>query len=283
VRALLAVLALVAGGWTSGGPALYEQACAGSLRVQRTGTIRSQALDELSGIVASRSRPGTYWVVNDSGGGARVYAIGASGRLRQTVRVTGAPATDWEDVARGPGPRHGVDYLYLADIGDNDARRRHVEVARIPEPARGQKAVRATRIVLRYPDGQRDAEALLVDPRRGTIVIVTKAIGGARVYEAPARGGLLHRAGSVATLAPVTGASVSAAGDTIAVRTYISVLVWRRSPGTSLAAALAGRACTAPPPPERQGEAIAIAANGRRIVTVGEGVRPPVYAIAAPS
>ena len=132
---LLAALALAAGGWTAGGQTLYDAACAGSLRVERTGTVRSPALDELSGIVASRSRPGTYWVVNDSGGGARVYAIGASGRLRQTVRVIGAPAVDWEDVALGPGPRAGIDYLYLADIGDNLARRRQIEVARIPEPA----------------------------------------------------------------------------------------------------------------------------------------------------
>jgi len=270
---------IVAGGSTAAAQTLYDAACAGELAVRRTGIVRSPALDELSGIAASRSRPGTYWVVNDSGGGARVYAIGASGRLRQTVRVTGAPALDWEDVALGPGPSPGRDYLYMADIGDNDARRRQIEVARIPEPAPGQTAVRATRIVLRYPDGPRDAEALVVDPRRRTIVIVTKVIGSARVYEAPARGGLLRRAGSVATLAPVTGASVSARGDVIVLRTYLSVLLWRRSPGTSLAEALEGRSCAAPAPRERQGEAVAISRNGRRLFTVGEGVRPPVYAI----
>jgi hypothetical protein len=241
--------------------------------------VRSPELAELSGITASRSRPGTFWVVNDSGGGPRVYAIAASGRLRQAVRVTGAPAVDWEDVALGPGPIPGRDYLYVADIGDNDARRRRIELARIPEPAPGRRTARATRIVLRYPDGAHDAEALVVDPRRGTIVVVTKSIGGARVYEAPAGGGLLRRAGSVSTLAPVTGAGVSPGGDVVALRTYLSVLVWRRPPGTSLAAAFTGRACTAPSPPERQGEAVAVAANGRRLVTVGEGVRPAVYAI----
>jgi hypothetical protein len=281
VRALLAplVAALVAGGWTTGSPSLYDEACAGGLRVQRTGTVRSPALDELSGIVASRSRPGTYWVVNDSGGGARIYAIGLGGRLRQTVHVDGAPAIDWEDVALGPGPSAGVDYLYVADIGDNDGVRRQIELARLPEPRRGQAAARATRIVLRYPDGPRDAEALVVDPRRGTIVVVAKAIGGARVYEAPARGGRLRRVGTVATLAPVTGASVSASGDVVALRTYLSVLVWRRTPGTALAAAFAGRPCTAPAPPERQGEAIAVSAGGARLVTVGEGVRPPIFAV----
>lgn len=280
IKLLIAALALVAGGWTASAPTLYEAACTGSLGVQRTGTVRSSALGELSGIVASRSRPGTYWVVNDSGGGSRVYAIGASGRLRQTVRVSGAPALDWEDIALGPGPSPGRNYLYVADIGDNDARRRQIEVVRIPEPVPGQTAVRATRIVLRYPDGPRDAEALVVDPRRGTFVIVAKAIGGARVYEGRARGGTLRRAGSVFTLAPVTGASVSARGDVIALRTYLSVLLWRRSPGTSLGEALGGRPCAAPAPPEQQGEAVAISANGRRLVTVGEGARPPVYAIA---
>jgi hypothetical protein len=281
VRALLAsVLAFVAGGWTAGPQPLYEAACDGRLRVERTGTVRSPALDELSGIVASRSRPGTYWVVNDSGGGPRIYAIGLTGRLLQAVRIRAAPTLDWEDLALGPGPSPGVDYLYAADIGDNDAVRRQVELARVPEPAPGQTAARATRILLHYPDGPRDAEALLVDPRRGTIVVVTKAIGGARVSEAPAGGGRLRRVGSVSTLAPVTGASVSGRGDVVALRTYLSVLVWRRAPGTPLAAAFAGRACTAPSPPERQGEAVAIAANGNRLVTVGEGRHPPIYAIA---
>ena len=282
VRALEAVLAvaLVAGGWTSGSPSLYEAACAGRLRVQQEGAVRSAALDELSGIVASRRRPGTYWVVNDSGGGARIYAIGLGGGLRQTVRVDGAPAVDWEDIALGPGPSPGIDYLYVADIGDNDAARSKIEVARVPEPARGQTAVRATRIVLRYPDGPRDAEALVVDPRRGTIVVVAKAIGGARVYEAPARGGRLRRVGSVSTLEPVTGASVSPGGDVVALRTYLSVLVWRRPAGAPLASALAGRSCTAPAPPERQGEAIAFSASGTRLVTVGEGSRPRIFAIA---
>lgn len=280
------MLVLAAGGWAvAAGRAaapqtLYESACAGGLAVQRTGTVRSAALDELSGIAASRSRPGAYWVLNDSGGGARVYAIGVSGRLRQTVRVTGAPALDWEDIALGPGPAPGRDYLYLADIGDNGARRHRIEVARIPEPAPGQTAVRAERIVLRYPDGPRDAEALAVDPRRRTIVIVTKAIGSARVYEGSIRGGLLRRAGSVSTLAPVTGASVSTRGDVIVLRTYLSVLLWRRRAGTSLGEALAGRSCAAPAPRERQGEAVAVAGDGRWLVTVGEGAYPPVYAIA---
>lgn len=280
--ALLGLLsaALVSGGWTAGTQPLYEAACADTLRVERAGTVRSLALDELSGIVASRSRPGTYWVVNDSGGGARLFALGLSGRVRQTVAVTGAPAIDWEDVALGPGPRPGVDYLYVADIGDNDTERRQVEVARVPEPAPGRSAARATRLVFRYPDGPRNAEALVVDPRRRTIVVVAKAIGGAGVYEAPARGGLLRRVGSVSTLAPVTGASVSAGGDVVVLRTYGSVLLWRRPSGAPLAAAFAGRSCAAPSPPERQGEAVAIASDGSRLVTVGEGSRPPIYTIA---
>lgn len=282
VRTLLASLgiALLAGGWTAGARSLYDDACAGRIGVQQAGTVRSPALGELSGIVASRTRPGTYWVVNDSGGAARIHAIGLAGGLRQTVRVDGAPAIDWEDIALGPGPSPGVDYLYVADIGDNNAARSQIEVARLREPAGGQTAVRATRIVLRYPDGPHDAEALVVDPRRGTIVVVAKAIGGAGVYEAPARGGRLRRVGSVSTLAPVTGASVSAGGDVVALRTYLSVLVWRRLSGSSLAAALAGRSCAAPAPPERQGEAIAFSANGARLVTVGEGGRPPIYVIA---
>ncbi len=281
IAAAAALAALV---WAAPAPAgvdLYEAACDGTLGIERAGTVRSPLLDEISGIVASRSRPRLLWALNDSGDAPRVYALTLAGRLVQTVEVGNARAIDWEDLARGPGPRPGVDLLYAADIGDNKGERRAITVYRFPEPRPGVAVVRARRITLRYPTGPRDAEALLVDPLRGTLVVLTKALGRSEIYTSPASGGTLRRIATLPLLAPVTAADVSAAGDLVVVRTYLSVLLWRRPPGTPLGAAFQGRPCEAPAPAERQGEAVAFTARATGLVTIGEGLRPAVNLIRA--
>ena len=58
-----------------------------------------------------------------------------------------------------------------------------MDVYRVPEPGPGSAPTApAARLTLRYPDGPHDAEALLVDPRGGTLAIVTKGLAGARAY-----------------------------------------------------------------------------------------------------
>ena len=88
-----------------------------------------------------------------------------------------------------PGRRpNGRPLLYVGDIGDNASRRASIDVYRVPEPRVGAAAsAPAARLRLRYPDGAHDAEALLVDPLRGDLVIVTKVLGAARAYRASAR------------------------------------------------------------------------------------------------
>ena len=140
---------------------------------------------------------------------------------------------------------------------------------------------------MRYPDGAHDAEALLVDPRSGDLVVVTKELDGrARVYRAPGR----LAAGSETTLRRVatlrlglavlvTGGDVSRSGSVVALRTYGSVLLFARPAGKPLWAAFAGRRCRGIAPPELQGEAIAVSSGGRSYVTVGEGERPRIYRV----
>ena len=63
-----------------------------------------------------------------------------------------------------------------------------IDVYRVAEPRVGAGATApADRLRLRYPDGAHDAEALLVDPLRGDLVIVTKVLGAARAYRTSAR------------------------------------------------------------------------------------------------
>jgi hypothetical protein len=264
-------------------------ALCGRLRIAATGRVAAAAAVELSGLVVSRTQPRVLWTHNDSGDRARVLAVTTTGRLLADVAVTGAANVDWEDIAIGPAPAGG-DALYIADTGDNLARRRAVVVYRVPEPrvsgGGGPAAsARAARLVLRYPDGAHDAEALLVDRSSGALVVVTKSLGGdAGVYVAarPVAGAttLLRRRGrlSLGLGQAVTAGDVSSDGRTIALRTYDRALVWTRRAREPLAAALRRRPCVARAHllAEGQGEALALTGDGRAFYTVPEGSRPVI-------
>jgi hypothetical protein len=284
----------IAAGLAAATPPLVDAACDGRLVLRSGGALRAAELDEVSGIVESRRRAGVFWIHNDSGGGARLYAVGLDGRRLATFGLAGVEARDWEDIAAGPGPVAGGRYLYVGDIGDNARRRRTISVLRLREPAVDPAAAPAAgtirdvdELVLRYPDRAHDAEALLVDPRSGDLLVVTKEVDGrAAVFRASGR----LAAGSetvlrrVATLSLglatlVTGGDVSRSGAVVALRTYGSVLLYLRPAGRPVWAAFRRRPCRGLAPPETQGEAIALRTGGRSYVTVGEGVRPPVHRV----
>src|SRR5215203_986867 len=59
----------------------------------------SSELREASGIAASRTQAGVFWMHNDSGSEPVLYRTNASGAILSAVRVAGATNVDWEDVA----------------------------------------------------------------------------------------------------------------------------------------------------------------------------------------
>ena len=252
------------------------------MRSRVTGRVSSPAATELSGLVLSHSRPGVFWTHNDSGDGARLLAVRASGETVADIALAGAENVDWEDMAVGPGGA-----LLVGDIGDNDARRESIVVYRVPEPGgtgTGEATI-AARHELRYPEGARDAEALLFDRFSGALVIVTKSFGGeAGVYAArrpsSRRVTTLRHTGTVrlGPLEAVTAGDVSADGRTIALRTYDQAYVWRRRAGEAMRDALRRRPCRADADlsVEGQAEALALTRDGRAFVTVPEGPRPPL-------
>jgi hypothetical protein len=255
-------------------------AICGPLRTVVTGTLKAPDATELSGLVASPTQPGVLWAHNDSGDRARIFALRSDGSQIASLDVPGAEATDWEDIAVGPGGD-----LLLGDIGDNGSVRASVDVYRVPEPrlaAGPSSTAAATRLRLTYPDGAHDAETLLADPRTGELVIVTKRLDGrSGVYVAhvPARGdaqdAVLRHAGDlklgVGGLA--TAGDVSADGATVAIRTYTSLYAWTRKPGATLAATLTRAPCVGSVSlfREGQGESLALSRDGRSFYTVPEG------------
>src|SRR5262249_30923969 len=94
------------------------------------GTVTASGIREASGMLASPDNPGVLWVENDSGNPNSIFAIDTSGHLLGTYFLDGVNNVDWEDMAVGPGPVPGVQYLYLA----NSATGSSSVVVRVPEP-----------------------------------------------------------------------------------------------------------------------------------------------------
>jgi len=99
--------------------------CGADAQHSVTGYVSDGALDEISGLTASRRTSNRYWVHNDSGDGPHLYAINSAGSLRQTVSLSGVSPRDWEDIATGPGPIGGEPYLYVADFGQPPSTEHH--------------------------------------------------------------------------------------------------------------------------------------------------------------
>ena len=133
---------------------------------------------ESSGLVAV---DGLVVTTNDSGDSGRVFTVDPA--TGATVGVTTWP-TDPEDVeALAPaGPGH----VWVADIGDNQHARASVSVLRVPV-GRGDRDVVPEAYELVYPDGARDAEALVSHPVTGQLFLVTKGVFAGTVYAAPQR------------------------------------------------------------------------------------------------
>lgn len=234
-------------------------------------------LHETSGAAMSRRHAGAWWSINDSGNAPEVFALDSAGRMLGRARVRGARNRDWEDMAAGPCAGGAGDCLYVADVGDNDNERREVAVYRVPEPAlEDDSTAAAERFLARYPDGPRDAEAFFVLPDGGAYVVTKGTREPVELYRLPLAASGTAVMERVRVLDPrerqppdrVTGAAATADGRWIAIRTYARLELWRRDELFG-----AGRPAVATPLgslAEKQGEAVALGAGGRVLLTTEE-------------
>jgi hypothetical protein len=257
------------------------------LTILDTAALRAPRLDESSGAAMSTLVPGVVWTHNDSGDGPYLYATDLSGRDLGRVRVEGAHATDWEDLAAGPCIVAPGRCLYVGDIGDNGRRRTRIVVYRLREPRPPSGASDTLRavpvldsLVLRYPSRRRDAEALAVTGD-GTILLVSKEFSGSPLlFRADARvpggpqdlievGPLEMRSG----LLPgrlVTGAAVAPGDSLLVVRTYVSLHFFRLHHGWETAPD-GTRAGITIPVVEPQGEGVTFDGPDRLVLTSERG------------
>lgn len=233
-------------------------------------TFQDEAISESSGLVVRGDRLHT---INDSGDGPKVYAVDR--RTGETVAVDEFSDEEPEDLeALAPGP-DGT--LWVGDIGDNRRARGSIQVHRFVPSDEGGR-VRAATYELAYPDGPHDSEALLVHPRTGRVLVVTKRpiVGGA-VYRAPKvlrEGGVhqLERAGAVSGM--ITDGTFLPDGRHVLVRTSGGAAVYTYPGFDRVAEFLL--------PLQEQGEGIAAGDDGR-VYLSSEGVFSDVLVMDLPA
>lgn len=245
------------------------------------GKLELDDLNEISGIAASRKNKNVFWLHNDSGDRNVIYAVNAQARHLGTYEIVGAKHGDWEDIAIGPGPSEGQHYIYIGDIGDNDANHNMQYIYRVLEPkvSETQVPVRiklygAQKISFVYPDGPRDAETLMVDPLTKDIYIVSKREAKVFVYCAPypqhtSQPITLQRV-AVLPISWVVAGDISPTGNEILIKTYDAIYYWSRTPQKPLWQAFSQESVMLPYYLEPQGEAIAWQADGMGYITVSE-------------
>ncbi|MGV9315569.1 WD40 repeat domain-containing protein [Streptomyces sp. NPDC003691] len=229
-------------------------------------SFQDDRITESSGLAASRAHPGIYWTHNDQDE-PRVFAVDSrTGKTVATVTLKGVgKPRDMEAVSVGPDGR-----VYVGDIGDNrNGTWPHVWIYAFKEPARlGDTTVRATQYTVKYADGARDAEALMVHPKTGRAYIASKNEDGGGLYEGPAKlsssgTNVFRRIGEVPW---VTDGAFSPDGKRLVLRSYFSARGFEWKPEGRL-----GSDDRVKAPIQGQSEGVTYTADGRALMFGSEG------------
>jgi hypothetical protein len=248
-----------------------------------SGEIELAKINEASGLIASRSNPKAFWTHNDSGDKNQLYLINQSGKNLGTFTLEGALARDWEDISIGPGPKMNTNYLYVGDIGDNQAQYNEKMIYRFIEPdisnlTTFEKATipktNIETITFQFPDGKRDSETLMVDPTSKDIFIVSKREKkvGLYVLRFPQSTRKLNTLIKVATLDlhNIVAGDISFDGTEVLLKDYHNIYYWKKELNESIEQLLQLPPKRLPYKPEPQGEAIAWKLNSSGFYTVSE-------------
>lgn len=247
-----------------------------------TAAMQRQDYIELSGIAESHKTPGVLYVFNDGDISNEIYLTNKSGGDLGRIILDGASPRDWEDMAVGPGPDASKTYVYMADIGDNNAAYKSVTIYRFIEPdlsaANANSQIHVTafdKIQVTYSRGAANAETLLLDPVTRDLIIATKESSKSYLYVIP----YPQSTTTVTTIAPsamlgfdfLTSGDISADGKEILLRNKSQIWYWKRADGESIVTTLLKKPQDAPyAANEHQGEGVGFAANGGGYYTDSE-------------
>lgn len=268
--------------------------------------ITDPALNEISGIAASRRNDGIYWVHGDAPRPAELLAINAKGTLIARLRIEGVRAVDWEDIASYR--KDGKAWLLVGDIGDNNGSRSSYELIAIEEPEIDGKVSTlgvkpAWRLPFRYADGAHDCEAMAVDtvsnevllinkhaplaihslaldpPRHKSDVAIATRLGALESIPQPDAGERLARFPSARFGGSPTGMDIDASGRLAVVLTYRDAWLFERRAAMSWLEAFDKPLQRLTLPPLPQAEAIGFSPDSRYLLIGSENLPAPLLRV----
>ena len=191
-------------------------------------------IDEGSGLV--HLQDSTVWLINDSGNADKIYQVNFRGEMLRELKVDNAKNRDWEDLAIDQKGN-----VYIADIGNNNNRRKELIIYKIPNPEKEKgNRIEAKKIKFSYPEQKKyppkkknlkyDAEALFY--WQDHLYIITKNSaspfdGEALIYRVPSKKGE-YKATRIGSFTPctdysycrITAADISPDGKKIVLLSY---------------------------------------------------------------
>lgn len=253
----------------------HEDVDIGFVSVPESKRIIPGAIDEASGIADSKANPAYLWVEQDGDNPNDITLLSYNGSIAKRINIRSAINRDWEDIALAAGPDPGINYLYIADIGDNNSAFSYYTIYRFAEPSLSTDTVSIyDRIRFEYPDGPHDAEAFLVDNTTKDIYIFTKQDIGSRIYRLayPQNTTAINTAVYISSLSinNIVGAAVSATNAEVLLKTYTSLYHWTRSAHESLVQTLQRDAAMLGYQMEPQGEALCFKNDNSGFYTLSE-------------
>ena len=237
--------------------------------------IEPGKVDEASGIADSKLNTGYLWVEEDSGNLPAITLISNTGVYRKSIFIKGATNRDWEDMMLGPGPQENVNYIYLADVGDNSEANSNYFIYRFPEPSITTDSVFVwDKITFKYPDGSHDAEAIIMDNISKDIYIITKRDARSGIYKLPypqnTTGIITATFVTELTFTGTTSAASSVNGSEIVIKTYTGIYYWKRQAGETIEAVLSKPSISLGYVVEPQGESICFKNDNSGFFTLSE-------------
>ena len=240
--------------------------------------IKTGKIEEASGLAHGIRNKDVLYTINDSGGEASVYLLNTKGEYLGEWRIKGIKNRDWEEISSGKGPKEGINYLYIGEIGDNRAVYPFYSIYRICEAE--YKSVQKAdsieidgRIDYEYEDGKRDAEAFFVDPITKAIIIISKREAEVGIYRiSKPQDKIRNTAKKIGTLPMqwVTAAEISEDGRFIIVKTYMGIWMWERKKGEAIEEAFKRSPVALEYEIEPQGEAVCFDTEAKGYFTLSE-------------
>ncbi|WP_276371415.1 hypothetical protein [Chryseolinea sp. H1M3-3] len=240
---------------------------------------RNKKLKEVSGLATSIANKDMLWTHNDSGNDAEIFLLDESLNIKSAFRLAGIKNRDWEDIAVGPGPDASKTYVYVGDIGDNNAVYPYKYIYRFEEPVYSANAEVVVisdfdTIIFQLDDGIKDTESLMIDSGTKNLYVVSKREDPVYVYELKysdmAKDTVVAKKKISLPLHQIVAADYMAASGDVLMKNYQHIYYWENTSDEPLITLLKKQPVEIPYVEEPQGESITWKRDGSGFYTLSE-------------